>query len=564
MANSPDTTKPWILSHDTIERLMPNVTRTVSDIEALYPPRGLAATAAVTRVAPSPTGFMHLGTLYVSLISERIAHQSDGIFYLRVEDTDRKREVEGAGDYIVDALQQFNITTDEGAGKDGNEYGHYGPYTQSKREDIYRAYVKHMLATGNAYPCFMSPEELESMTHTQQAQKLRTGYYGTWAKWRDRPEPDVIDALNKGLPYVIRYRSTGDVTKRRTIHDAARGVLELPESDNDIVILKRDGLPTYHLAHAIDDALMHTTLVIRGDEWLPSVTLHIQLCETLGYTPFTYAHIAPLQKTEGSSRRKLSKRKDPEASVSYYVERGYPPAALISYLLNQANSSYEAWRENNPTASDMEFPLSVTNLSRSGALFSLGKLDSMSADYIARLPAEDLYILIAEWAKAYDPTFYTAFTKDKAYSVDVLTIERGGEQPRKDMKHLSEAPELYGYFFDDVYSTLTIDQVTQEKLSRVTPEDRKKIVESFLTVYDPLDTNEQWFEKVKQVGEPLGFTPIMKEYRKHPELYKGSVADVAMVLRVGLTKRNQSPSLHEVMRTMGVSRVSRRLIAFAD
>lgn len=557
-----DTSHPTILSQATIDRILPARVEIVAEIEARYPDRNLPAGAQVTRVAPSPTGFMHVGVVYASLISERLAHLSDGVFFLRIEDTDRKREVEGAKDFIVESLGAYGIHTDEGALEHDSERGAYGPYTQSLREPIYKAYIHKLLQEGKAYPCFMTPEELTAMTETQNRQKARPGYYGPWAAWRDRPEADVTAALDAGKPFVIRFRNTGDISKKLVVHDKVRGNMEMPQSDNDIVILKQDGLPTYHLAHAIDDHLMHTTLVTRGDEWLPSTTLHMQLSEALGHPPFTYAHIAPLQKTEGSSRRKLSKRKDPEASMTFYAERGYLPKTLIEYLLNQANSSFEAWRRENPAKPYTEFPLSTDHLSKSGALFSLEKLDSIGADHIAALTADELSGLLADWAKKYAPEFYDALARDPAYTKAVLGIERDGTQPRKDMKHLSEAPDLYGYFFDDIFGQLTTDEFVKEKMARITPEDRKAIIDEFLATYDPADTNEQWFEKVKAVGEPLGFTPVAKEYRKHPELYKGSVADVAMVLRVALTKRNQSPSLHELMRAMGRERVEKRLHEF--
>ncbi len=558
-ATAPDD-KKHVLSDAVIERLLPRVTQTVADVEARYPERDLPEGAEVTRIAPSPTGFMHLGVLYASLISERIAHQSGGVFFLRIEDTDRKREVEGAGDFIVNSLAHFSIPVDEGV----NEHGNYGPYTQSHREDIYRTYIRQMLRDGIAYPCFMTPEELDDMTARQNVQKVVPGYHGSWAAWRDRPEADVVAALDADKPYVIRFRSPGDAARRVTFNDIARGTIEMPENNNDIVIMKRDGLPTYHLAHVIDDHLMKTTLVVRGDEWLASVPLHMQLCEALGYQPFRYAHIAPLQKTEGSSRRKLSKRKDPEANVSYYTDLGYLPEPLIEYLLNQANSSYESWRAANPDAPLTDFPLSINNLSKSGGLFSLAKLDSLSEEYLARLSATDLLTALGDWAKQHDPAFYEVLVRDPDYTKAVLNIERTGDQPRKDMKHLSEAPDLYGYFYDDIFDTLVIDPVVAEKVSRISAADTRAIIDGVLASHEPNDSNEIWFEKLKKVGEPLGFTPAVKEFRKHPELYKGSVADVAMIIRVALTKRNQTPSLHEVMGVMGIDRVTRRLHAFAD
>lgn len=561
MANQP-TTNPDKLSQTTIDRLLPTVSTTVEQIESQYPDRQLTHGAEVTRIAPSPTGMMHIGVLYASLISERIAHRSGGVFILRIEDTDRKREVEGAREFIVRSLKDFDIPTDEGVDENATEKGNYGPYTQSHRKEIYQAYIRQMLQTGQAYPCFATPEELESIITRQNSSKSRPGYYGDWAVWRDRPESDILAQLDSGKPFVIRFRSTGDISKRRTVQDIARSNLELPENDNDVVIMKQDGLPTYHFAHVIDDHLMHTTLAVRGDEWLASTSLHIQLCEALGYEPFRYAHIAPIQKTEGESRRKLSKRKDPEASVSYYTERGYLPITVIEYLLNQANSSFEGWRVENPDAPYTDFPFSVENLSRSGGLFSFEKLDSIGAEHIAQLSALDLYDDIVNWAAEYDTDFHAAITSQPDYTVSALGIERDGEQPRKDMRHLSESPYQYGYFFDEIYSNLQLDQNVQDKLSRITLDDQQAIIERFLAIYSPTDSNDEWFAKIKQLGEPLGFTPAMKQFRKHPEQFKGSVADVAMVLRVALTKRNQTPNLCDIMKVMGIDRVTKRLNDF--
>ncbi len=556
------TTASEKLSQSTIDRILPASDTTVEQIELQYPDRQLDTGAEVTRIAPSPTGMMHIGSLYASLISERVAHRSGGVFILRIEDTDRKREIEGARDFIVRSLKDFDIPTDEGAAENDTEKGSYGPYTQSHRKDIYQTFIRKMLQNGQAYPCFATPEDLESIITRQNSSKSRPGYYGNWAVWRDRSESDILTALDAGQPFVIRFRSVGDIAKRRIVQDVARGNLELPENDNDVVIMKQDGLPTYHFAHVIDDHLMHTTLAIRGDEWLPSTSLHIQLCEALGYAPFRYAHIAPIQKIEGESRRKLSKRKDPEASVSYYTERGYLPKTVIEYLLNQANSSFEGWRVENPDLPYTEFPFSAENLSRSGGLFSFEKLDSIGAEHIAQLSASELYGYIVDWATQYDTAFHAAITSQPDYTISALAIERDGEQPRKDMCHLSEAPYQYGYFFDEIYSNLQLDKNAQDKLSRIVTDDRRAIIEGFLATYNPTDSNDEWFAKIKQVGEPLGFTPAMKQFRKHPEQFKGSVADVAMVLRVALTKRNQTPNLCDIMKVMGVDRLTKRLREF--
>lgn len=556
-----DTITP--LSLATIDRLLPAPTETIQDIEVRYPARTLPEGAEVTRIAPSPTGYIHIGVMYTSLICERIAHRSSGVFYLRIEDTDRKREVEGAGSFICSALTQLGIHPDEGPTADGTEVGNYGPYTQSHRQPIYHAYIRRLLEEGKAYPCFFSPEELEAMTARQQAEKVRPGYYGEWAAWRNRSETEVIDALDSKLPYVIRFRSEGDITRRIQVNDAIRGTLELPESDNDIVIMKQDGFPTYHLAHVIDDHLMHTTIAVRGDEWLPSTTLHVQLGNALDLAPLTYAHIAPIQKMDGSSRRKLSKRKDPEASVAYYFEKGYLPIPLTEYLLNQANSSFEEWRVAHPSTPTDDFPFDVSQMAKSGALFNINKLDDISGNYLATLSPEAFYDKLVTWSKVYDPSFHAAMTTQKEYMLHILAIERDGNNRRKDIRHLSEAPIGYGYFFDGLFAKNKLDERTTEQLGNISPEDRTAIITNFLDTYDPEDTNDEWFAKVKKVGEQLGFTSSMKDYRKHPEDFKGSVADVAMILRVALTGRNRSPNLCEVMQVMGVERITQRLEAFS-
>lgn len=555
---------PVKLSSELIDRLVPATDRSVEDIEASYPERQLPEGAEVTRIAPSPTGFMHIGVLYMSLICQRIAQGSDGVFFLRIEDTDKKREIEGATDLILKSLDYYNISRDEGYQLDCEDDGMYGPYLQSERAEIYQTYIRHLLETGLAYPCFMTPNELSSLSEEQRQQKVRPGYYGQWAKWRDRSEEEIIEALDSGKTFVIRFRSPGDESRRITFEDRIKGKIEMPENTNDLVIMKQDGLPTYHLAHAIDDSLMRTTLVIRGDEWLSSVPTHIQLSEALGHKPFSYAHVAPLEKTENSSRRKLSKRKDPEASMSYYMEEGYLPDTVVEYLLNQANSAFEAWREENPDLHHTSYKLSLDNFSKSGALFSFDKLNSIGADQLALLTVDEFYNHLVDWSKEFNTDFHQLITKHEDYTKAIISIERDGDQPRKDLSRFSEAPDQYGYFYDEVFDSIEIDEDLQVKLDRIAKEDQQAIIEKFLAGYDPADDNETWFGKVKALGEELGFTPKQKLLKKHPELYKGSVADVAMIIRVALTKRNRTPNLHEIMRVMGTERIEARLKKFAS
>jgi len=546
-----------VLSVDTINRILP-VDQYVDAFEQQYPSRNLDNNAEVTRIAPSPTGFIHIGGIYAALISKRIATQSDGVFYLRIEDTDRKREVEGARGLIMSSLTTFGLNYNEGPTPEG-ELGAYGPYTQSERQPIYDAYIRKLLESGRAYPCFMTPEEQEEMVARQRDLKMRPGYYGSWATWRDKTEQEVTEALDQGKPFVIRFRSEGSIEQKRVVHDIVRGDKELPENDNDIVVRKQDGLPTYHLAHVVDDHLMGTTVVVRGDEWLSSATLHIQLAEALGIKPFTYGHIAPIQKMDGSSRRKLSKRHDPEANVEYYFENGYPIEAVVDYLLNQANSSFEDWRRDNPTTPNTEFELNIAKLPKnSGALLNLVKLDDISKDTLGRLSPQELYEMAEAWSSVYDTDLAVALKEDPAYTQRVFAIERDNAK-RKDIAKLADIRDTYGFFFDSLFAKIADVSLDDTEISKLPAEDRTAIAEQFLASYDQNDTQDEWFAKVKAIGEGLGYTSNMKEYRKHPEQFRGSVADVAMALRVALTGRNRSPNLYEMIHVMGTERIHQRI-----
>jgi glutamyl-tRNA synthetase len=546
-----------ILSTATIERLIPAGELSIEEIEARYPARDLPQNAEVMRVAPSPTGFLHIGTMYAALACRMLTHQTGGVYYLRMEDTDQKREVEGARELIMELLETFDLTYDEGPIV-GGDRGEYGPYTQSQRGDLYKTYIRCMLEQGRAYPCFVTPEEREVVLAEQTAKKVRPGYYGEWATWRDRPESEVVAALDAGKPFVIRFRSLGDGNKRRVITDRIKGRKELPENDNDIVLLKRDGLPTYHMAHIVDDHLMHTTTVLRADEWFPSLTLHIQLAEAANVTPFTYAHISPIQKMDGSSRRKLSKRKDPEANVATYLQLGYPIVAVTEYMLTLANSNFEDWRRDNPTLSYKEFPFALEKMQKNaGALLSLQKLDDISRNYLATLSPSDLLQLAIQWASRFDQTLQVALQADEAYAEKIFTIERT-DGKRKDIAKFSDLREAYGYFFDDIYK-----EITEFDFGQVQKADVAAIVNAFLASYNPDNDQDAWFANLKQFGSDLGFTPDTREYRQNPDAFKGSVAEVAMVLRVALTGRNRSPNLYDVMRVMGHDRVNARLKAFA-
>lgn len=537
-----------------VAALFPEDTLTLEALEQRYPPRDLPAGAMVTRVGPSPTGFMHIGTLYVGLICERFAHQTGGRFFIRIEDTDRKREVEGAADFIFDAFDHFGVQYDEG----GRHEGPYGPYTQSQRAFAYRAAVRHLLARGMAYPCFCTAEELDAQRALQQAQGARPGYYGKWAKWRDRPLSDVMEALAAGATPVIRFRSPGDIETKIEVDDLIYGRRTVAENDQDIVILKSEGLPTYHMAHVVDDHFMRTTHVIRGDEWLPSLPTHLQLFEALGWAPPAFAHIAPINKQDGGSKRKLSKRKDPEASVSYFVDLGYPTEALLEYLLNLANSNFEDWRRDHPAADYRDFVLSMEKLANSnGPLFDFVKLDNISRDVVARLSTPELRDRVITWARDHDPEFAARLEAEPDYSLRFLGIEREGPKVRKDIARWSDVRGEVDFFFDSVFdqTPLSLEAVAD----RLTPDDVRQLAQAFMATYDEGDGSEAWFDKIKAIARDHGFAEKAGDYKRNPEQYKGTVADVAKVYRVLLAGRPQTPDLYSVIQAMGRERVFARM-----
>lgn len=543
--------------HSLVDRLVPGTGHSVDALEVTFPPRQLEDGAQVTRFAPSPTGFMHIGGVYAALISQRLASQSNGVFFLRIEDTDKKRQVEGAIDLIVDALRTYNLSPNEGEVAVGHEVGLYGPYLQSERKDIYHTYVRELLLNQKAYPCFASPEELKSIAESQEKAKIRPGYYGEWAMWRDRPVEDILKALDEEKPFVIRFRSTGDIEKRHTIPDLVRGDLEIPESDQDIVIMKADGLPTYHFAHVVDDHLMRTTIVVRGDEWLSSAPVHIQLFEALGWAAPSFAHIAPIQKMDGTSRRKLSKRKDPEASVTFYDENGYLPQTVEEYLLNLANSRFEVWRAENPTAELQVYKLEIDNLSVSGALFDLVKLDNIGKTQISFLSAVQLYELGVEWSQQHDTVLWEQMTSAKEYTELALNIERTTGNVRKDIAKLSDLrAELY-YFYDALYD-VSVESAVAQLLPTLSDAARTATLD-FLSGYQTTDDKDTWMEKMRSCASSHGYARTLKEYKKSPDTYSGHVGDLARVIRILITGRERSPDLWEIMQVMGAERVEKRL-----
>ena len=531
--------------------LFPNVTETPEEIEARFPDRNTPEGAVITRMAPSPTGFVHLGNLVQGLTSERMAHRSGGVLFLRVEDTDAKREVPGAVEVLINTLKHYGISFDEGATVDGDS-GEYGPYRQRQRAAIYHVFAKKLVSEGNAYPCFCTEEELAAMREKQEANKETTGYYGPYAIWRDRPLEDIQAQLQKGMPWVLRFRSTGSIENQFKFDDLVKGKLTITENNVDHVLLKSDGIPTYHFAHAVDDHLMKTTHVVRGDEWLPSLPFHIQLFKTLGFKLPKYVHIGPLMKMDGTSKRKLSKRKDPELALTFYKAEGFPVEAVYEYLMTLLNSNYEDWRRANPDAPSDEFNFSPKKLNPAGNLFDYAKLTDVSKNEIAKMDAEKAYLLLTEWANEFDPDFGAKLAADKDYAVSILSIGRGGKKPRKDLATWKEAKPYMGFFYDEYLETPVFDEgFSKETIISA--------LEKFISVYDENDDSGVWFEKVKAITEELGFTTDMKAYKADPSAYPGTVSHISTFIRQAVTGKTNSPDLYTVMQILGKERSVARI-----
>ena len=524
--------------------------------EEKYPERNLPEGAIVTRFAPSPTGFVHIGGLYQSLVAKTVAKQTGGVFFLRVEDTDQKRQIANAVTDIVNSLKDFDMAPDEGMISDTEEIGNYGPYTQSWRKEIYQAYAKYLIEQGKAYPCFATPEELEEMRQKQEAAKIRPGYYGVWAKYRNLPVEEAAEKIKNGEPYIIRFKSMGREDKKIKHKDIIKGNVDFPENDQDIVIIKADGLPTYHFAHAVDDHLMHTTHVIRGDEWLSSVPLHLQLFQELGFKAPRYAHISPIMKNEDGNKRKLSKRKDPEAAVSYYKEEGIPSVAVKEYLLNIANSSFENWRRANPDSPMEEFPFDLAKMSVSGALFDMVKLLDISKTAISKMTAEEVYEKSIEWANEYDKEL-AELLSDKAYSLKVLGIERGNNKPRKDISKWSEVKNAIIYMYDKEF----LAKEHNFEYGKINDKQEiQKILSTYMEKYfDIHDDKQTWFDKMKDLAEELGYAREVKMFKQEPEKWPGHVGDISTVLRVSLTGRQNTPDLYEIMQVLGEESIQKRM-----
>ena len=541
------------------ELLFPNIDKTPEDYEKIYPKRNLPEGAKVTRLGPSPTGFIHLGNLYGAFVDERLAHQSGGVFYLRIEDTDDKRFVDGAVKIIIDSLRFFGISFDEGAGLDGDT-GAYGDYTQSKRGEIYASFAKKLVREGKAYPCFLTEEEITAIRAKQEAEKQNPGIYGEFAVHRNLSLEEVEANIKAGKPYVLRLKSDGnpdpEKARRIKVEDAIRGTLEMPENFQDVVILKTTGIPTYHFAHVVDDHLMRTTHVVRGAEWLPSLPIHVELFEKLGLKLPIYCHTAQLMKLdENGNKRKLSKREDPELSLDYYRNLGYHPAAVREYLLTILNSNFEEWRAEHQDADIDEFTFTTEKMSNSGALFDLNKLNDISKDVLLRIPAEEIIEFLKGWAEEFRPEIMYIFD-DEEYLKKIIDLGRNDKKPRKDLVYAEQIVEFISYFFDDMFARE--DEIPAE----VSAEDAREILKKYMESYDHADDQSQWFDKIRNIAVELGYAAKPKDYKKNPEDYKGHVGHVSTVIRIALMGRAQSPDVWCIQQIMGEDMTRRRITSY--
>lgn len=529
-----------------------DVDKSTEYYEELYPIRDLPEGARVTRFAPSPTGYLHFGGLYAGFASKLTADTTNGVFMLRIEDTDKKREVEDGVTGIVTGLRAFGVAPDEGVTGFNTEYGNYGPYTQSHRREIYRAFAKKLMEEGKAYPCFCTPEDLDEIRAKQENEDIK-GYYGSYAKCRDLSDEEIIEKVNAGVPYTVRLRSTGDISRKIKFEDMIKGKIEMSENVNDVVVLKADGIPTYHFAHAVDDHLMRTTHVVRGDEWIASVPVHIELFRALGNKPLKYAHIAPIMKEENGGKRKLSKRKDPEANVSYYIEKGYPEASVKEYMLTILNSNFEEWRKANKTEDISKFPFNLKKMSVSGALFDMVKFNDVSKNVISVMTAKQVYKLVTDWAMDYNEVLYALFVDDKEKAIAILNIDRDNPKPRKDIACWEEVENYVSFFYNELYDA---DYTLPEHIAK---EDAIEILTKYKDVYSANDSKEEWFNKIKELCSACGFTPNVKEYKQNPDAFKGHVGDVSTVIRIAITSRTNTPDLYYIMQVLGVDEVMNRI-----
>ncbi len=527
------------------ELLLPEIDKKPEYYENLYPARDLPEGARVTRIAPSPTGYLHLGVLFAALVNRITATSTNGIFYTRIEDTDKKREVEGGIEDIIDGLNRFGITIDEGFVSGTEEKGVYGPYKQSRRAEIYQTYVKELIRQGLAYPCFCTAEELEAVRNKQEANKLRTGYYGEFAKHRDITYEEAKALIDDGKPFVIRLKSPGSEQNKILFEDAVKGKIEMPENDEDFVLLKSDGIPTYHFAHAIDDHLMRTTHVLRGDEWISSVPKHIQLFKILGFKPMKYGHISPIMKLDNGAKRKISKRKDPEAAVHFFASEGYDSESVINYLMTVAASDFEDWRRANQNESYKKFKFNLKKMSVSGALFDENKLLDVSKNMVSKMSSDTVYEKLTAWAEEFDKEFYGILTKNPDFTKSVLAIDRDVPKPRKDIARWNEAKDYFSYFFEELYLPCA------ELPENINCADAKAFLEEYKNVYSPEDDRQGWFDKIKAIAPTIGFASETKEYKANPDAYKGHAGDLSTVLRIAVTGRRNTPDLCSIMQVLG-------------
>jgi glutamyl-tRNA synthetase len=541
------------------ELLLPKTEKQPEYYEELYPARNIPEGAKVTRVAPSPTGYLHLGTLFTALVNRITATSSGGVFYTRIEDTDKKREVEGGIADIIGGLNRFGIAIDEGFISGDSEKGEYGPYKQSMRGEIYRCFAKDLIKRGLAYPCFCTADELSKMREEQEKLKVRTGYHGEWARHRNITYSEAKALIDTGKPFVIRLRSGGSESRRVVFDDVIKGKIEMPENDEDFVILKSDGIPTYHFAHAVDDHLMRTTHVFRGDEWISSAPKHIELFRVLGFKQVKYGHISPIMKLDGGAKRKISKRKDPEAAVHFFAEEGYPASAVIEYLMTIAASDFEDWRRVNPDADYKLFKFNPKKMSVSGALFDNDKLNDVSKIIISKMQSGAVYSALCDWAKEFDGDFYGILSTDPDYTAKMLAVDRDGvKNARKDIAKWSEAKSYFAYYFDSLFVP---DYSTPE---RVSPADAKTFLEKYTSVYSESDDRQAWFDKIKAIAPEIGFAAETKEYKAEPEKYKGSAGDLSGVLRLAVTGRTNTPDLCGIMSVLGKEKCAERIKAYIN
>ena len=539
--------------------IFPDVTETVEDLEKRYPERNLKEGACVTRFAPSPTGFFHTGSLFTSLIDKKLANQTDGVFYLRIEDTDRKREVKDSVKDLTSQMKEFGIVPDEGVMSEGEEIGEYGPYTQSKRADIYRICAKHLVLKGLAYPCFCTPEMLQKTHDYQEEHKIVPGYYSVYAKCRNISVDEYIERIKNGEKYILRFRSNGSHLKKVSFKDGIKGKIEIAQNDQDVVIIKSDGLPTYHFAHVCDDHFMRTTHVIRGEEWVSSVPIHLELFYAMGFKAPVYVHLPSIMKMDGTSKRKLSKRKDNEAAVAYFLKAGYPIESVNEYLLTIINSDFENWKRANKMVSNDEFEMKLKKINTSGALFDNVKLNDVSKEVISRMNSDEVLNSVLEWSKEYNEEVYSVISKDLEYSKKIFALERdGAKKIRKDIYKWEDIMDTFFYFFDKYYKNDIKDGYDFKIDNKLTKEVISSVLENYIKVYDENNDKNEWFSNMKNLAEEKGFCTNMKAYKENPDNFVGSIADFSDIIRIAITNRHNTPDIYSIMKILGKDKVISR------